>query len=467
LACLYLTCAILISWIFWFEVSTIVQLIGYALTCFIVMMSLLKLIASLLVLMPSRSPATEAEIRAWQPDIWPRYTVLVPLYNEAHMIAPLIEALNTLEYPRERLDIIIVTEKDDTTTVQAASSYLRSGKYPQFRVFETPPSLPRTKPKALNAALSSVPVDEWGDIITIYDAEDHPHPLQLKAAVYAFAHDPNLAAVQAPLGFHNTNKTFLGALFALEYATLFHVWNPGLVKLGLPFTLGGTSNHIRRETLELIGGWDAYNVTEDADLSFRINAVHRPGHHANIGVIGFGTMEEPISSLTDWHNQRVRWLKGFLQTWCVHLRLKPCAPDGHIFHWVSRIRGALSLHITLGATLLLAFLHAPCVIILSAVLIARTIGMNAPLLPSFFYILLCLGYGASLLSNIVGALKADKHYLLKYIPFIPIYWLLFFIPALAAMWELITAPSHWRKTPHRCTPDMPTANIQHTHLAAE
>ncbi|HFB55377.1 MAG TPA: glycosyltransferase [Hellea balneolensis] len=467
LVCLYLICAVLIAWVFWFEISAIVQLIGYALTCFIIMMSLLKLIASLLVLMPSRSPAREAHIRTWQPGIWPRYTVLVPLYNEAHMVAPLIEALDRLEYPRERLDIIFVTEKDDAATCQAASSYLSNGKYPQFRVFQTPPSLPRTKPKALNAALSSLPIDEWGDIITIYDAEDHPHPLQLKAAAYAFAHDPALAAVQAPLGFHDTNKTFLGALFTLEYATLFHVWNPGLVKLGLPFTLGGTSNHIRREALKLIGGWDAYNVTEDADLSFRINAVNRPAHRANIGIIGFGTQEEPISSLTDWHNQRVRWLKGFLQTWCVHMRPKSSAPDGHKLHWLSRIRGALSLHITLGATLLLAFLHVPCVILLSGIMIAHSAGISTPPLPSIFYLLFCFGYSTSLLSNVVGALKANKHYLLKYIPLIPLYWLLFFIPALAALWELITSPSHWRKTPHRCTPKMSAANIQHTHLAAE
>ena len=122
--------------------------------------------------------------------------------------------------------------------------------------------------------------------MTIYDAEDRPHPNQLLAAIAAFEARPDWAAVQAPLEYFNDDDNWLTRQFTLEYAALFHVWVPFLVRLNLPFPLGGTSNHMRRSALEAVGGWDSHNVTEDADLSFRLAA-----HGHNIGYIHPPTQE--------------------------------------------------------------------------------------------------------------------------------------------------------------------------------
>ncbi len=405
----------------------------------VLVMATLRIFAVVLALLPTKP------MPVITPKTWPRFTILVPLYDEAHMVSALMRSLAKLDYPVDRLDIVIVCEADDIPTCHAVERRLR----PPFRIYKVPPSYPRTKPKALNAAMTSLSTPIKGDIITIYDAEDRPHPGQLKQAARAFASDPQLAAVQAPLGYYNDRNNLLSALFGLEYAALFHIWNPALARLGLPFTLGGTSNHIRRDVLHAAGGWDPYNVTEDADLSFRISAMSRPGHPLKIGCIGLGTEEEAVDTHQDWTDQRVRWLKGFMQVWSVHMRPKPTAPDGKVFCTSSRIKNTTSLQLTVGATLFAAFLHVPSLLVIAGLFLARQFGFLDFTWPAPFYIILLIGYGSAILMGIVGAIKAKKYYLILIAPLMPFYWLLYFRPALLAAHEFITAPAHWRKTRHK------------------
>lgn len=234
--------------------------------------------------------------------IWPRYTVLVPVYKEANVINSLIAHLERLDYPREKLEIFIICEADDTDTIQALPETLP----PSFRRVLVPPSQPRTKPKALNVALA----DASGEFVTIYDAEDRPHPQQLKTAARALMANPGFAAVQAPLDYYNSETNFLTRQFTLEYAALFHVWLPFLARLGLPFPLGGTSNHLRASALRETNGWDAYNVTEDADMSFRVAAMGW-----RIGYILPPTEEEAVQNIRPWGWQRSRWMKGFIRSY--------------------------------------------------------------------------------------------------------------------------------------------------------
>jgi cellulose synthase/poly-beta-1,6-N-acetylglucosamine synthase-like glycosyltransferase len=374
----------------------------------------------------------------------PTFTILVPLYQEAHMVNELVKHLLSTNYPHNLLDIVLVVEADDKPTCSAVNCDLHH----PLRSFMVPPSGPRTKPKALNAALGSTPESRRGDIITVYDAEDRPHPDQLMQAAMAFTADPELAVVQAPLGYYNDKENFLTALFGLEYAALFHVWNPALTRLGIPFTLGGTSNHIRKDILESCGGWDAYNVTEDADLSFRIHALSRAGQTLKMGTIFPPTEEEAVSNVKDWTSQRSRWLKGFMQTWCVHMRFQKHAPDSGGFSWGTRVKNLFSLQITVGATLLAAFLHLPSLLIMT-IIYMRSINNVPPsdLLP----LLMCtsiVGYGAAILTSMIGALRAGKPHLVKYAILMPFYWLLYFWPALIAAYEIILAPAYWRKTAH-------------------
>lgn len=174
-------------------------------------------------------------------DDLPRYTVLIPLFHEAQMVPQIIRAMSALRYASEKLEVLLITEAVDPFTTNAVQDALASGHQTRFRQVVVPPGSPQTKPRALNFAMQSA----QGELVTIYDAEDIPNPYQLLAAVNAFRARSDWSAVQAPLDYHNTDVNCLTRQFTLEYAVLFHVWVPFLAHLGLPFPLGGTSNHMR------------------------------------------------------------------------------------------------------------------------------------------------------------------------------------------------------------------------------
>ncbi len=188
---------------------------------------------------------------------WPIYTVLCPLRNEANIVADLAAALESLDYPCTALDIKFLIEADDADTMAAA---LAAARLPHMSVVIVPPAEPRTKPKALNVGLELA----RGEFVCVYDAEDRPHPLQLRTSALAFEDGgPQLACLQAPLAIDNASASWIASQFAAEYAIQFREIVPMLTRLGLPVPLGGTSNHFRTETLRAIGGWDPYNVSED------------------------------------------------------------------------------------------------------------------------------------------------------------------------------------------------------------
>ncbi len=413
--------------------------------CFILAMAGLRVFAVFLSCCP------KIHVQDIEPPFeWPHFTVLVPLYEEAHMVSTLTIALAALDYPQDKLDIIMICEADDQATCAAVQTCLA----PPFHLFKVPPSMPRTKPKALNAAMASRPEAKPGELVTIYDAEDRPHPQQLKQAALAFAANDKYAAVQAPLGYFNDKANVLTGLFSLEYAALFHVWNPALARLGLPFTLGGTSNHIRRDILERAGGWDSYNVTEDADLGFRLSALSRQdgnGGRYKLGAITQGTQEEAVADLRGWTAQRTRWLKGFMQTWMVHMRVKRYGPDGARLPLLRQTFIAACLQITVGATLLAAFLHVPSLVLIGGALALDVCNIVDFLWPASFMYVLSIGYMSAMLMGVAGAIRARKLYLLPLVLLMPFYWLLQFQPALMAAYEFITAPAYWRKTVHKGT----------------
>lgn len=239
----------------------------------------------------------------------PVYTILVPLFKEAHMVPQIVQALRALDYPEVKLDIKLLLEEGDLPTIAAALDM----KLPAFfDVLIVPSCQPQTKPKALNYGLQFAK----GEYVVIYDAEDLPEPSQLKQALVLFAqNNEHLACVQAKLNFYNGRQNWLTKQFCVEYCSLFDGVLPSLKAFGFPLPLGGTSNHFRADVLVGVGGWDPYNVTEDADLGMRL---YRRGFYAR--VLSSTTYEEACSGLKNWFMQRTRWLKGWMQTYMVHMR---------------------------------------------------------------------------------------------------------------------------------------------------
>jgi len=363
-------------------------------------------------------------------DTPPIYTILAPLYHEAAVLPDLVAAIRALDYPADRLDVKLILEADDTETIAAAHALTAGELGAQFDVLHVPRGTPRTKPRALNYALAFA----RGDFVVIYDAEDRPHPDQLNAALDAFdSGGDDLACVQAPLHWYNAAETWLTRQFALEYAALFHVILPALARWGWPLPLGGTSNHFRRSALDAAGGWDPHNVTEDADLGFRLSEL---GFRA--GVIAPSTGEEAVTTLAPWRRQRSRWIKGFLQTFFVRLRnLTPLTRT-------CGLGGLASLALNLGLPIASSFLHGPIAIL---ALIGLALGRLDPIAIAF----LVAGYAIAAATALIGLKRSGQLNLAPALAMMPLYWPLQSIAAVTAAADLIRRPFHWEKTRHGVT----------------
>lgn len=366
-----------------------------------------------------------------------RYSVIVALYDEAEVLPQLVERLSRIDYPVDLLDGYLALEARDEATIAAA----RALDLPSWlQVLVVPPGQPSTKPRALNHALSRIK----GDFVTIYDAEDDPDPLQLREAAARFAaEDETLACLQAPLRIRGRQggkkpSPFLDRQFAAEYAALFEIVLPALARMGLPFPLGGTSNHFRVSALRAMGGWDAWNVTEDADLGFR---VWRRGWR--MGVLVRPTHETPPGPLFLWLPQRTRWLKGYMQTIMVHTR----AFDG--MGW----RGWWAVLMTIGAALAAAAVHAFAVSWIMLAFLFAAMAQQPPQTPWTGVAILAGGAATAVLTTLVGARRAGVPYGWKDMLGAPVYWSLLTLAFGHAFIRLIFEPHRWDKTPH--APDLP------------
>lgn len=364
----------------------------------------------------------------------PVYTILVAAYKEAKVIGTLIKSLKRLDYPEDKLDIILLLEENDEATLQAAK---RERPPASWRFLVLPDSIPKTKPKALNYGLKFA----RGEYLTIYDAEDVPEPDQLKKAVAAFRKSPNdnYICFQARLNYFNKNENFLTKMFTLEYSSWFDCLLPGLYRAGLPIPLGGTSNHFDVRKLKRIGAWDPFNVTEDADLGIRAAT-----RKYKVGVINSTTYEEANSRLGNWIRQRSRWVKGYMQTLLVHNRhpLKTIKAIG-FWPW-------LSYNLLIGGTPA-TFLLNPIMwglFICSLFLpVLGHISMPASLL-YLSALNLFVGNALVILIAMRGVFPRKNYDLLSYAILSPIYWMLQSVGAYKGLWQLLTKPFYWEKTTH-------------------
>jgi cellulose synthase/poly-beta-1,6-N-acetylglucosamine synthase-like glycosyltransferase len=363
----------------------------------------------------------------------PFYTILVPVFREANVVPALVENLRRLDYPASKLEIFLLIEEVDEETLEAA----RAAHPPEsVTLMIVPDGVPRTKPRACNVGLMFA----RGEYLVIYDAEDRPEPDQLKKAVVAFRRGGDkLVCIQAALNYFNASENFLTRMFTLEYSFWFDYMLPGLERLKLPIPLGGTSSHFRTDALRKLGGWDPFNVTEDADLGIRASA---EGYQ--VGVVNSTTYEEANNEVGNWIRQRSRWIKGYMQTTLVYLR-NPVRLTRSV-----GVRSALAFALLIGGTPLTFLALLPMWLMFVAWLV---IGFPLDTLypPWVLYVglfNLILGNGLMIAVNMLGVGKRHNYGLITYALANPLYWTLHSIAAYKALWQLITKPSYWEKTRH-------------------
>lgn len=380
---------------------------------------------------------TRAHVEALTDRDLPRYTVLVPVFREANIVGQLIRNLGGLDYPTEKLEVLILIEEDDDETRDAV---LTSNPPPHFRILTIPRGHPQTKPRACNVGLFFA----TGEFLVIYDAEDTPDPDQLKKALVAFRRGgEQMVCVQAALNFFNDRENALTRMFTLEYSYWFDYMLAGLDLGDLPIPLGGTSNHFRTSALIELGGWDPYNVTEDADLGIRASAL---GYR--VGVINSTTMEEANTSIPNFIRQRSRWIKGYMQTTLVHAR-QPRALIRQI-----GLRRFLSFVLLIAGTpaTFLGVLPFYIVTIFTVFLPPNTFAELFPVWLLWLTLLnFVIGTVVMIYLSMMGPYKRGTFHLVLWALLNPIYWLLHSIASYKALWQLITKPHYWEKTNHGLT----------------
>jgi len=393
--------------------------------------------AALRLLGAATAPSSAKAVPRRHAESLPVFTIIVALYHEASAVRSLVASLDRLDWPPEKLDIKMVLEPDDDETRAALEAM------PLHRPYEiliAPGIGPRTKPKALNVALPFA----RGSFVTVFDAGDRPEPDQLRHAYEAFiAAGDRLACVQARLTIDSTDDNWLTGMFTAEYAGLFDVLLPALARSRLPLPLGGSSNYFRTAVLRAVGGWDPYNLTEDADLGIRLA---RCRYHST--VIASSTYEEAPAALAPWLRQRRRWFQGWMQTWLVHMRAprrtwRELGPAGF-----------LTLQLVVGGTVLSALVHPLFLIgfVVSAgaggVLDSQGfLGLTITLISGTTFV---SGYLATAVLGFVGLARRRLKSRAWVLLLVPLHWLLLSLAAWRAVIKLLRDPYRWDKTEHGC-----------------
>jgi cellulose synthase/poly-beta-1,6-N-acetylglucosamine synthase-like glycosyltransferase len=377
---------------------------------------------------------TKEETKRVSIDSLPVYTILLPVYKEDKLIRKLIWNLRSLDYPREKLDVKLLIEEDDDKTLNA----VRVLDFPaNFEVIVVPYHMPKTKPKACNYGLYF----SRGEILTIYDAEDVPESDQLKKVVCLFRKLPEeFVVMQGALNYFNKNENLLTRMFTLEYSYWFDYMLTGLETLDIPIPLGGTSNHFKLNKLMELGGWDPFNVTEDADLGVRVY-----DKQYKVGVVNSTTFEEANNEFFNWIRQRSRWIKGYMQTYLVHMR-----------NPVKLIRkigwgGFFGFNFFIGGTSF-TFLLYPILLLFFIIYLIFNFENVKQVFPDWVLYASIFNFIAGnvlmVYINMLAVFKRRYYELILFAALNPLYWLMHSIAAYKGLWQLIYKPFYWEKTNH-------------------
>lgn len=398
--------------------------------------ALFKASMSIIGLVALRRQPVDLEMTS-RDDELPIYTILVPVLHEDNVVDHLLRHLGRLDYPADRLQVLVLLEATDLRTINAARATLA----PDFmNLVIIPDGSPMTKPRACNYGLQLA----IGEYTVIFDAEDRPEPDQLRRIVEAFRSQPaDVVCVQAALNYYNAEENVLTRLFALEYSAWFDAMLPGMSATGMPIPLGGTSNHFRTAALREVGGWDPYNVTEDAELGLRAQAM---GYRVHVDAAAT-TWEEACSDSGAWIRQRTRWIKGYMVTALVQLR----RPREFLrnFGW----RGAAEMAGLIAGTPLM-FLAYPLLWLVTLLGLIGLVSVES-VMPQW---LLEATFVNAVLGNLFAiAITAWTGWrrhgwrIAAYALLNPIYWFMHSAAAWRALWQLVRSPFHWEKTPHGLT----------------
>lgn len=238
-------------------------------------------------------------------DPYYSFTALLPVRHEERVVVDTIHAIDKIDYPNSLKEIVVLCRSDDVRTIAKVHDTIEKIGNPKIRI-EIFHDDPINKPHALNKGLN---VSDH-TIISVFDAEDEPHP-DIYHIVNTVMKTKDVDVIQSGVQLMNYQSQWFSALNCLEYYFWFksglHFFN----KFGKASPLGGNTVFFKRRYLETVGGWDEQCLTEDADIGFRLiqsgAKIHILYDEAHV------TKEETPNSLSSFIKQRTRWNQGFLQ----------------------------------------------------------------------------------------------------------------------------------------------------------
>lgn len=240
---------------------------------------------------------------------WPKVSIHLPFYNEAKVASRLLDACLGLDYPKDKLEIIVVDDSTDETT-QITRDY--AARNPgRIRVIHRD-NRDGFKAGALQVALQNTA----GDYVAIFDADYVPHSSLLKEMLPYFYTDPKVAFVQARCGYLNPSTSWITKAVALGIDGYCLIDQRARHKANLLAHFCGTNGIFRLESLKSVGGWASDTLVEDLDLSVRLQLKGwRYVYLPNIVCAG-----EIPHTLKTFRRQQFRWAKGFTECFLKHWR---------------------------------------------------------------------------------------------------------------------------------------------------
>ena len=405
---------------------------------FTAMLALFALVGSfhLWCILPTRLP--HAPVSKVIPDAdLPVYSVLVPLLREARIIEQTVAMLKGLDYPAAKLDIKLVLEAEDEALRQALED-MRLPAHMEVIVVPT-----KLKPQTKFRALSYVLPFARGELLAVYDAEDIPAADQLRRIAGAFAVAPKtVACLQAQLSCYNRNENWLTRQSAIEYAFDSKLLFPRFAKTGAPILFAGSASHYRIQALRQVGGFDPHNVARDSGLSLRLA---RFG--LRTALYPSPTREESATRLGDWMAQRIRWIRGALQTMVVNSR----SPFR-----MSRDLGARNFFLTqivTSASLIATLAHPVFLLWVASSVVLLLLGLPAPgplwlFLQSLYVLVAAFAFLTAMAAAVRTSLFLGRGGWVMTILTLPFYWLLISLASWVAVVQYFSGATQWTKTPH-------------------
>lgn len=239
-------------------------------------------------------------------DQLPTVTTQLPVYNEINVVERLIDAVVAFEYPSEKHEIQILDDSTDESHLIISKKVEELRKKGVNIHHITREDRSGFKAGALRHGLAQA----TGEFLAIFDADFLPPPDFLLRSVPYFHNRPKLALVQARWGHINEKESWITRLQAIGIDGHFMVEQAARSTSGLFMNFNGTAGVIRKQAIVDSGNWHADTLTEDMDLSYRMQLA---GWQCQFLADLVAPAEIP-SNLNDFKSQQFRWAKGSTQT---------------------------------------------------------------------------------------------------------------------------------------------------------